>query len=505
MLKNIIVSNSYYDSATLMLLTNKIKEKLELTSSDIAIMMGTDMNKGILENSNLLTEEGKNANSGDLVVALKTDLGDAEVVKLIEEVLSSKKETKNDNKVEVTSVQDALENYEESNFAVVSLPGEYAFREVKKLLKADKHVLLFSDNVSIEQEIELKDLAIERNLLMMGPDCGTAIINGVGLGFSNKVKAGNIGIVAASGTGLQEVSTLISNRGGGISQAYGTGGRDIKDIVGGKMMLYCLDLLIKDDATKTIVIVAKPPEKKVLEILKEKLKFVDKPVVACLLGADENIFDGTNIHFAKTLEDAAYKALELNGAILENKCNCDKIKKLAEVAKGSKGYFRALYAGGTLAYEALLMLEDNGFNIYSNLAKKEEYKLNSKSSSRENTILDMGEDEFTLGKPHPMIDPTTRQERYLAEGLNPEVGILLADIELGYGSNDEAADLLAKDIKEILKKRDDITIISVICGSHEDYQGYAEKRELLEKAGSIVADSNAQAIKLAIQIMKGRD
>lgn len=494
MLKNIKIQNSYYDSATLMLLTNKFKEKLNLSSEEVAIMMATEMNKRIMKNANLLNEDGQKANSGDMLIAIKTDLEEEEILSMLKEIINKKNNTSKNKMKNIETVEEAVEEYSDYNFAVVSIPGVYAYREVKKLLNSNKHILLFSDNVSLEDEIKLKDLAISKNLLMMGPDCGTAIINGVGLGFSNKVRKGNIGIVAASGTGLQEVATLISNNGGGISQAFGTGGRDIQEIVGGKMMLHTLDYLINDDFTDTIVIVSKPPAKSVLDKIKEKLKNVNKKIVAVFLGAEKNIFLGTNIQYASSLEEAAYMALGL-----ENKREIVNL----ELEKGSK-YIRAIYCGGTLAYESLLALENKNMNVYSNLSKNVDKKLYSKSLSQKHTVLDMGDDEFTVGKPHPMIDPSLRSERFLKEGLDKETAVIITDIELGYGSNDDATQLLVQDIKKVRKNRPKLPIIVVLCGSKLDYQGYEEQKRLLLNENVIVTTSNYEAISIAINsIEKG--
>lgn len=498
MLKNIIIQNSYYDSATLMLLTSKLKEKLSLNSDEVAIMMATDMNKRIIKQTNLLTEQGEKANSGDVLVAIRSNLSDEEILTLINDLTKEKKESnKNKDFENISSVKEALKRYEEYNFAVVSLPGIYAAREVKKLLHANKHVLLFSDNVSIEDEVKLKDLAISKDLLMMGPDCGTAIINGVGLGFSNKVNKGNIGIVAASGTGLQEVSSIISNKGRGISQAFGTGGRDIKNVVGGKMMLYCLDLLLKDDNTKIIVIVSKPPEDEVIEKIKSKLKNSSKPVIACFLGANKNIFEDTNIKYAKSLEQAALMAIELDGGIKEKTLETNE-----NVYSTDRKYIRAVYCGGTLAYESLLFLEENGYEVYSNLSKYADKKLKVKDLSKKHSVLDMGDDEFTVGRPHPMIDPSLRSERLYQESLDEDVAVILADIELGYGSSDDACKILCSDIENIKAKRKDLIFIIVLCASVLDYQGYENTKKELEKTGAIVLDSNAKAINLAMNIVK---
>lgn len=503
MLKNLIISNKYYDSATLMLLTNQIKENLNLKTNEISVMMGTEMNKKIMENSDLLNEIGKGANSGDILIGIKSALDNQKILNMVDSLLNQEIDNKNSEQLEINSVDDGIKNYKDTNFAVVSLPGSYAAREVKKLLKAKKHVLLFSDNIDIKDEIELKDLAIENDLLMMGPDCGTAIIKGVGLGFSNRVNRGSIGIVAASGTGLQEVATIISNNSGGISYAFGTGGRDIKESVGGRMMLYCLDLLIKDEETETIVIVSKPPSKNVIEKIINKVKNIKKPVVACFLGEDISVLQSTNIVLCETLEETAIKVLELNGIKYSDSFDVDKILKMISSDK-KNGYIRGIYCGGTLAYEALLMLEKQNIEIYSNLSKCEERRLKVNDKSLYNTILDMGEDEYTIGKPHPMINSSSRNEQLLKEAEDESVGIIIADIELGYGANDFAADELGETIKQIKTMRSDLVFIVVICGSKQDYQDYNLKKNLLIMSGAIVVNSNAQGVRLAIELSKRR-
>ena len=499
MLKNIVIENRYYDSATLMLLTNQVKNELKLSTSDIAIMMATELNKRLMQESALLTDVGEKAHPGDMIVAIRSERSDEEILALITRFLQKRSNPSSATQEEITSVNDALHAYPESNFAVVSLPGIYAVRETRKLINAGKHVLLFSDNISIEDEVSLKELALSKDVLMMGPDCGTAIINGVGLGFANLVRPGRIGIVAASGTGLQEVATLISNAGGGISQAFGTGGRDIKDKVGGLMMLYAIDLLEKDDQTDVIVVVSKPPESGVLQKLIKRIAELSKPVVACFLGADRAVFEGTNIHPARTLSEAATCALSLIGKDVQALFQAE-LPEERRATCNPDGKIRAIYCGGTLAYETLLMLQSHGLTVYSNLAKGA-YHLSHKDSSQEHSVLDMGEDEFTLGKPHPMIDPTARSERLRQEALDPQVSILMADVELGYGSHDQAADILADDVKAILAKRPDLTVIAIICGAQDDYQGYAQKKALLQSAGALVPFSNAQGVQYALKLL----
>lgn len=512
-LKNIVKKNSYYDSATLMLLTSKIGAQLGSTK-DAAVMMATDMNKEIMEASGLLAEEGRSAGQNDLVFAIRAaSQEDVEkVLAMAEEELNSRaKSMKQDSQDMVKTTESALSQYPDANIAVVSLPGRFAAREVKKLLMADRHVLLFSDNVSLEEEKELKTIALERGLLMMGPDCGTAVINGVGLGFANRIHPGNIGIVAASGTGLQEVMCQISNRGGGVSQALGTGGRDVKEAIGGMMMLSCLEFLEQDDATDVIVIVSKPPAASVVKKLKTQLANTKKPIVACFMGmSEENGGESVPWHRAVTLEEVARLAVELsqNGDSSVHVLDSGLCSSFSEQKKRlafSQKYIRGLYCGGTLAYEAMLMIREKTGCVYSNIAIEKKEKIDGMASSTEHTVLDLGDDEFTVGKPHPMIEPSLRSERLLTEALDPETAVILADVEIGYGSHKNPAQVLADEVAEAQKALEmqgrQVIFVASICGSYEDFQNYTLQKEILEMQGILVAESNAQAVRLAMSVL----
>lgn len=511
-LRNIVKKNSYYDSATLMLLTSKIGEKLG-SAKNVAVMMATDMNKNLMGSSGLLTDEGRNAGPNDLIFAIcansQQEIDDT--IALAEETLSSRVAHMDEKESEIVkTVDSALKQHPQASLAVVSLPGAFAAREVKKLLLADRHVLLFSDNVTIEEENMLKDLALERGLLMMGPDCGTAIINGVGLGFANKVKRGHIGLVAASGTGSQEVARLISNQGGGISQAFGTGGRDVKEAIGGKMMLSCLSLLENDSNTEVVVIVSKPPA---ASVMKKVIKYIDKmtkPVVACFLGGDPKVLSEAKCAVATTLEEAAFMALEISkGNKAANFVHDEKVietianNKKDRLKEGQK-YIRGLFCGGTLAYESMLIIGEKSNNVYSNAALTAERQLVDSYLSKEHSILDLGDDEFTVGKPHPMIEPSLRGERLLQEALDPEVAVILLDVEIGYGSHENPALVLAKEVaqaqEELKKLEREVVFVATICGTHEDFQGYEEQKRILEANQIIVMESNAQATRLAMAI-----
>lgn len=512
MLKNVIKKNSYYDSATLMLLTSKVAPSVG-GSKNVAVMMATEMNKELMRGSGLLSDEGEAASPNDLIFAVRAEdeaAADAAIA-MAQDILEKKNSAKaaaGDTERVYKTTEEALEGMGGADVAVVSLPGAFAHIEVKRLLKNDVNVLLFSDNVSLEHEIALKDLAIERGLLMMGPDCGTAVVNGVGLGFSNKVKRGPVGIVAASGTGMQEVMTLVSNFGSGVSQALGTGGRDVKDAVGGRMMLHCLDMLEADPNTKVIAIIAKPPAPSVVAKLNERIKTLTKPVVACLLGDTSNLLGDSGCVQAHTLTQAAARCLELAGvdATIPAREDADKVvADLKAQLAPSQRYMRGLYCGGTLSYETQLVLRDRVGEVWSNAPLDHDFKLADSAVSQKNTVLDLGDDEFTVGKPHPMIQPSLRHDRLIAEALDPEVAVIALDIEIGYGSNDEAGQILADEVTEarelLAKEGRTVGFFATICGSYEDYQGYETQKAILEGAGIVVFETNEQCAQACVDVI----
>ena len=235
------------------------------------------------------------------------------IVKKVDELLNAKAEY-DDSALEYkpTTLSAAVKHLEEANMAIISLPGKYAAYEAKKALNNNLHVMLFSDNVTVEEEIELKKIGRDKGLLVMGPDCGTAIINGVPLCFANVVRRGDIGVVGASGTGTQEITVIIDKMGGGVSQVIGTGGRDLKSEVGGIMMIEGFKALIDDEETKVIVLISKPPAPEVAEKILNMVKNTDKPVVASFIGGDRIEIEKHGAYSSVDLEDAARKAVLLS-------------------------------------------------------------------------------------------------------------------------------------------------------------------------------------------------
>jgi succinyl-CoA synthetase alpha subunit len=392
-----------------------------------------------------------------------------------------------------------------ANLALISTPGEYAAAEATKALRLGLNVMLFSDNVSIEDEVALKKFAREQDLIVMGPDCGTAIVNGVPLAFANVVRRGPIGCIAASGTGLQQVTCLVDRLGVGVSQAIGTGSHDLGEAVGGITMLQGLEALAADKATKVIVLISKPPAASVASKVLAAASKIGKPIVVCFVGADPAAIKGKNLYPAKTLEDAARAA----AALAQGRKPAAKATKVAVPRLGLKPgqrYVRGLYSGGTFCYEASLLLGEALGKVWSNAPVKKSDKMADVWKSREHTVIDLGDDVFTRGRPHPMIDHRLRNERIVAEAGDPDVAVILFDVVLGYGSHPDPAAEMVPAIKaaqaRAAKGKRKIAFVGFVCGTAGDPQNLASQEAALRQAGVLLADSNAAAVRLAARIAK---
>lgn len=516
-----VKTNAYFDSVTLMLFSSRM---LEIPGvSQAAAMMGTNHNKALMKHAGILDEgDGVSATPNDLLIGILAETQGAvdEAVAVLEAQFENKSRGA-ENGVRVKTLRAAFQKMPEANFAVVSLPGKYAGQETMHCLEKGAHVLLFSDNVPLEEELRLKDYALEHGLLMMGPDCGTAILNGTALGFANTVSRGNIGLVAAAGTGLQEATVLIDRMGGGISQAIGTGGRDVKEEIGGRMMCAALELLKNDPQTTIIGIVSKPPAPAVKEKVLRLLSTLGKPVVTCFLGAQDDSLGETDtpsqlsrVVTAHTLEQAAELLVSHAGATPSAKWmrETEQMQALrAEALPPSGGFapgqrfIRGLYTGGTLCYETMLLLEERVGKIHSNIAVDKALLLGDPEQSVENTLIDMGEDYFTDGMPHPMIDTRLRSERIVKEAQDPEVAIILLDCVLGYGCHPDPAQALVAAIERGRRCAGDrkIMYIASVCGTEGDPQKRSDQVKKLEDAQVLVLPSNAQAACLAADILMG--
>ena len=512
-----MIKNLYRDSVSLMQFSEKLRV-LEGIKQASAVMASEN-------NISLLVEAGLLAQSvppspNDLMIVVEGKDGPSVDAALdqAEAILKAKSTESGDSGVRSVpprSIEMGLESMSSANFVLISTPGEYAAAEARKALQLGLHVMMFSDNVSMEEEIPLKQYANEHNLLVMGPDCGTAIINGVPLGFANVVRRGDIGVVAASGTGLQQVTCLIDRLGGGITQALGTGGHDLKSEVGGITMLQGIEALATDLKTKVILLVSRPPSPDVMKKVLEKAGQSGKPVVAIFIGADPASVTHGNILGVRTLEDAAVAAVKLSKGNKVGKFSNTLPTKYAALAKPSarklkktQKYVRALFSGGTFCYENLLLMSEELGGVYSNIPLKKEYKLKDVWRSQEHTAIDLGDDLFTQGRPHPMIDFRLRNERIIQEAKDPSTAVILLDVVLGHGSNmDPAGELVPAVLqaqKIAAKAKRKVIFVGFVCGTDTDPQNLARQEEMLREAGVVLTESNAQAARLAAAIVSGR-
>lgn len=504
-LKSYISKNMFRDSVYLMRLSNTVRGFAGVLEAEVII--GTDHNKKFLQSGGLWSEEiEKEAGANDLIIAIKAE-NEEKAEQAIQDALAElNKSVERENllgEFVPRTFETALHNFPGANMALISIPGRYVEREADQILDAGLNMMIFSDNVTLEAEIALKNKAKEKGLLVMGPDCGTAIINGVPLAFANEVKRGKIGIVAAAGTGLQEVSTLINNLGEGISQGIGTGGRDVKEAVGGISMIMGLNALLEDEQTEVVVIVSKPPDASVTEKVLAVAQKSKKPVVVSFLGGDLNQVSAAGCVPAATLKEAAHKAVclarneDASGAV-ELKVDDNLLKEHKGKIAGSQKYLRALYSGGTLAYEALLMLQGIIKPIYTNLNYKGAEAIADVYKSTGHTIIDFGEDEFTQGRLHPMIDPSLRNTRIVNEAKDPETAVVVLDLVLGYNAHPDPAGSALEAIIEAqqlaAKEGRHLIFVTSVCGTDSDPQKRNEQVAKLEAAGVLVFPSNADAV-----------
>lgn len=497
-----VFSNMYQDSVSLMQISAKISKQPGIGQA--SVVMGTQTNLTQLADAGL--GQGIKAGPNDLIIAVRGDEAACkDAMTLARELLSSTPQesaTEGDFAPLLVSLDMALERHPQINLALISVPGDYAAAEAIKALQLDMNVMLFSDNVSLEQEKQIKTLAREKNRLVMGPDCGTAIINGLPLGFANVVKRGAIGVVGASGTGVQEVTCRVDHLGAGISQALGTGGHDLHEDIGGISMLYGLEMLAGDPDTQVIVLISKPPARAVAERILEKASACGKPVVVNFLGADPADITRERVFAATTLAQAADRAVALldgkptvtgSGEVISRE-QCQELP-------ATRTDIRGVFAGGTFCYESQLICQQQGFNATSNTPVSGNKKPDDLWRSVGHTVIDMGDDDYTRGKPHPMIDPTLRNQRIAAELSDPKTAVLLFDLVLGYGAAAEPAAELLQILAQHPRDQRPL-LVAHVCGTQADPQQRSRQIHALRQAGVRVAECNAQAALWASQIAR---
>ncbi len=499
-------AGTYYDSVVLMQLQRSLLELKGVV--DAGVVMATSANRELLAANHLLPEAVA-ANPDDLLIVIKaeSDAAAQEALAQVDTLLTRRKSSTSAASLDFRprSLSAAVKQLPEANWVLVSVPGRYAAGVAREALGLGKHVFLYSDNVSLEDEVSLKNTAREKGLLVMGPDCGTAIVNGIGFGFANRVRRGSIGVVGASGTGTQAVTAHIHNLGAGISHAIGTGGRDLKSEVGAITAHQALDVLARDDETKVIVVISKPPSPDVATQLISAAQNTGKPGVIYFIGYPPPARKIGNLHFAISLSEVAEIAVGEWGdsRILQASTSC---------------FVRGLFSGGTLAYETMIGLQASLSPLYSNSPISDSQVLSDPLHSKAHTIIDLGDEFFMVGRLHPMIDNDLRIRRMKQEAADPEVGMILFDVVLGEGSHPDPAGELTPVIKEIREKRSrelsrgraasndfggahrdhrdvgELEFVAIVIGTDDDPQNLQSQISQLQEAGVTVFRTATEAV-----------
>lgn len=479
---------SFQDSVSLMLISRKLSESKMV--DDVSVMMGTPANKSLLEATGFWDDQFHEATPNDICIAIKTSVEDPTIVETITEALDKELASLAQNQgggkrlVKARRFESAEAKLPDANIVLISIAGEYAADLAEKSIDHGKNVMIFSDNVTLEDEIRIKNKATDKGLIVMGPDCGTAMLSGVPLAFANVLPKGVIGVVGASGTGIQELCSQIALLGQGITHAIGLGGRDLSADVGGVSALTALKMLADDPDSKVIAFVSKPPAPEVRQKVLAAMKAINKPIVALFLGAHHEKAREDNVYLANTLDQAARIAAQL-ASVMEYAAIAPAVpnKKIA-----------GLYTGGTLAAEIAMLLA-NEFGLQVDSKHDKGMMLHADGHQ----VIDLGDDFYTVGRPHPMIDPTTRQQEIMKLASQKEVGILLVDLVIGFGAEKDPATSLANAVIQMREARgkDPIVVIATVTGTEQDPQNRSVQIKILQDANIIVVDNLPEAAILA--------
>lgn len=481
----------YADSVALMQVSQTVAGAAGVEAALVA--MATELNRDLARTMQFAVPDG--AGPDDLLVAIRARTDDDldAAMALAAERLAARPRSGADAGPDTAPPRTVgrAADLAGTGLALVSVPGPHAFAEAMDALDAGCDVLVFSDNVPVEQEIRLKDVAAERDLLVMGPDCGTAVVGGVGLGFANVVEPGPVGVVAASGTGAQQLMCLLDAAGVGVSAVLGVGGRDLSAPVAGRSTRAALDALDADPATELIVVVSKPPDPAVADLVREHAGRLATPVRFALIGAGR--------------PDLSAAAGEVADALGLGPARWPAWPGRAPVpARGSApvpGALRGLFAGGTLCDEAMVVATDRLGPIGSNIPLPGAPRVDPSTPASGHVMLDFGDDALTAGRPHPMIDSSARLARFAREAADPAVAVILLDVVLGHGAHADPAAELAPAIRVGLTDRAQLTVVCTLVGSRRDPQDLNRQAAQLQRAGAHVFTSNAEAARFATSLV----
>lgn len=496
----------YHDSLELLLATSILQEKEGIGKANIA--MGTENGFNLFRTLGIYTPEMSSAGIADLIIAAEADSRET-YDRSVEETFRELSGHREENAMpSCSSLEDALKMRPDAQVCVLSLPGEYAKDEAMKALKKGLHVVLFSSHIPPEDELELKRFAASRGLLCMGPDCGVVNLDGTAFILSSITRPGPFGLCGATGVGIQHVGALIDRAGSGVTQIIGTGGADLK-VGEGITMLSGIDALEDDPATEYIVLVSRKPRDEILAKVLDRVRQCKKPVVGCFMGADPMVVEASGAIYASDLDDAAVKALALIGKTCDLQTEAELDALAAQAVQGMRKeqkYLRGLFTGGTYMEEAMRAIVPIAGPVHSNAPLSEDMRLENALVSVENTCVDVGEDEFTMGKPHPTMEPSGRRPFIVKEGNDPEVCVLLLDFIFAVSANTDPVGVVLKDIQAAMDRAKAnggrLAVVASLCGTDSDFQNYAEQKKKLEEAGVYVCTTNRLAARLAAKIAK---
>lgn len=503
----VVKKNTYLDSLASLFQASLLQDCEGIEKAYVG--MATQANKNTLSENGMSNGQVTEAGEQDLLMSVLATSKEA-----FENAIA--KLSKADNRTvaavgEVTysSTEEAVKAQPRANICSIAVPGEYALMEVKKALGLGLHCVVFSNNVPLEDEREMKELAREKGLLCMGPDCGVANINGAALVLASINNRGPFGICGASGCGIQHVAAIMHEVGSGVSQTIGTGGNDLKEPVGGISMLMGIDALENDMDTKYIVLISRRPADPILKKLLERISHCKKPVVAFFMGTKREEVEAAGAIWAENLDDCAQKALSLIGKEYSLPSDEDITKLALEAVAGmspDQKYVRGAFNGGTYCDEAMRIMQEKIGGIFSNCPLSPELMLKDSYHSTENTCIDYGEEEFTLGRPHPVIDISVRKPAVLREANDPETAVILLDFILTPPGNMDPAGAVLGDIKKAMtmaKQRGGrLVVVASVLGTDADLQDVNVQRQKLRDAGVYVCQTNCRAAMLAGEIIR---
>jgi FdrA protein len=479
-------SGVYADSVKLMQVSRDVGARDGVTA--VLVAMATPLNLELAAGMGLAPEESTSPEQ--LLIAVRATDDDvlAAAVAAVDAALAAReRSTGGATAVPVRTIGAALDDADPaaSTLAIVSVPGAHAVAEAADAIAAGRSVLVFSDGVPVEHEVALKRAAHEAGVLLMGPDCGTAIVSGVALGFANVVRPGPVGLVAASGTGAQQVSCLLDAAGVGVSHVLGVGGRDLSEAVGGLATLDALAALDADPATERVLLVSKPPAPSVGAAVAEAGAALATPVRSAVLSPEtpdltaavESLLGDLGVEVPAWPSRAGAVDAAPPGAVL-------------------KGF----YSGGTLADEAMLVAAPALGDIRSNTPLRPDLDLGTDLEAPGHAVVDFGDDALTVGRAHPMIDPTLRLEAISNLAARREPAVLLLDVVLGHGADPDPARSLVPALTAA-RRAGPLPVVIALVGTEADPQGWSRQADALAAAGAAVFASNSAATRHALDLL----